>query len=103
MDALGAAAPASGFAWPGLPYPALITAAGTGLLTILVIIGAYYFDRSHGLLTLSVLIIIAFIAVTLASMIYQVPQTPTTEILIGGLVSSVGGIVAYWMSKGRGD
>ena len=93
----------SGFAWPGFPYPALVTAAGTAGLTMLVVIAAHYFDPSRGLLTLSVLLIIAFIAVTLASMIYSVPQTPTTEILIGGLVSSVGGIVAFWMSRNRGE
>jgi hypothetical protein len=98
-----AATPASGFAWPGLPYPALITAAGIACLTALVLVASHFFDASGGLLTLSLAIVLAFIAVSLASMIYAVPQTPLTEILIGSLATSMGAIVAFWMSRRKGD
>ena len=91
--------PPSGFPWPGLPYPALITAAGTATLTVMLLVASHYFDHSGGLLTISIILILAFIAVTLASLIYEVPQNPLTEILIGSLSTSVGAIIAFWMSK----
>jgi len=48
------------------------------------------------------MIVAAFIVATFASMLYNVPQVPSTEILIGALATSVGAIVAYWMSRSHG-
>lgn len=89
------------FSWPVLPLPALIGAVGTAVLAILIVIVAKKFDSTHGLLTISVMVIMGFITATFASMIYSVPQVPTTEILIGGLSTSVGAVIAYWMSSAR--
>ena len=81
----------------------MVTAGGIAVLTILVMIVAHRFDGSGGWFTLSVMMVLGFIAVTLASMIYEVPQTPTTEILLGSMSTSVGAIVAFWMSRGDKD
>lgn len=81
-----------------LPLPALAGAAGSLLLAMLIIWVSKQFDTTRGLLTISVMILVAFITATFASMIYQVPQVPSTEILIGALATSVGAIIAYWMS-----
>lgn len=88
--------------WPNVPFPALITAAGSVFFAAVIVIVARYFDVSGGLFTISAMVIIAFIAATIASMVYNVPQTPTTEILVGALATSVGAIIAFWVSGKRG-
>ena len=98
MDAAAATVP---FEWPSFPYPALVTAAGIGVVVAAVLAASHYLDPTHGLLTITLVIVFAFIAVTLATMIYPVPQTPLTEILVGSLATSMGGIVAFWMSYSR--
>lgn len=94
------------FAWPTIPFPAFVTAAGTVVLTCLVIVIARYFDHTGGLLTVSILIISAFIGTTFVSLVYTVPQVPITEILVGALATSLGAIITYWMrrhDRDRGD
>ena len=88
------------FEWPGVPYPAFLTTFGITLVSAIVVAVAHRFDRTHGMLTLSVLITVAFIAATIASMISPVPQVATTEMLIGALATALGAIVALWLGRG---
>jgi hypothetical protein len=90
------------FSWPSIPYPAFIATAGVALVAAILVITAKYFDVTEGLLTVSLVVIIAFVAATFASLLYSVPQTPQMELLIGGLATSLGAIIAYWLGKGRG-
>lgn len=85
--------------WPNFPYPGLVTASGVALVSMAVLVASRHFDTTGGLLTLSLLIVLAFIAVSLVSMLYDVPQTPTTEILIGSLATSLGALMSFWMSR----
>ena len=57
------------------------------------------FDPTRGFLTMSVLITVAFIGATIASMLYPVPQIATTEMLVGGLATALGAIVAHWLGR----
>ena len=78
--------------WPGIPYPAFLTAAG-------VLAASRHMDTTGGLLTISILLILAFIAATFASMIYAIPQVPSTDILVGSLATALGAVVAYWLGN----
>ena len=57
------------------------------------------FDPTHGFLTISILVTVAFIGATIASMLYPVPQIATTEMLIGGLATALGALVATWAGR----
>ena len=92
-------APTNGFTWPGVPYPALLTAVGTALLAAVVVVASKYFDPTGGPLTVTLLIVIPFVAATFASMIYAIPQTPSTELLLGSLATALGATVAYWLGR----
>lgn len=86
------------FSWQAAAFVAAVSVA---LVTTLLLAVYKKFDRTGGLLTLSVLIVQGFITASFASMIYNVPQNPVTEILIGALATSLGAVVAYWMSGTR--
>lgn len=92
----------SNVAWPVIPFPAAVGATASAILVVLVLSASRYFDTTGGLLTLSIMVVMAFIQVVFASLIYNVPQTPTTEILVGALATSLGAIIAYWMSHRSG-
>lgn len=92
------------YPWPSIPFPAFVTAAGAVLLTCLIVVVMHYFDASKGRTTISLLIVIAFVAATFASMIYPTQQTPIVEILIGGLSAALGAVAAHWLGiKPGGD
>lgn len=86
------------FSWQAAAFVAALSVA---LVTTLLLAVYRKFDRTGGLLTLSILIVQGFITASFASMIYNVPQNPVTEILIGALATSLGAVVAYWMSGPR--
>ena len=86
--------------WPIIPFPALVGAVAIGFVTALILLCANYFDQySKGFLTVSILLILAFVTATFASMIYAVPTNPVTEILTGALATALGAIVSHWVGR----
>jgi ABC-type Fe3+-siderophore transport system permease subunit len=75
------------------PYIALIAALAVMVMSMVIVWVTIHFHIPPSLI-LSVLIITAFITATFASMVYQIQQTPLTEILVGSLATAVGAIVA---------
>lgn len=85
--------------WPTVPFPASIAALMVVVGSILILIAASRFDRSEGLLTVSLLVVVGFITTNFTGILYGVPQTPTNEIMIGALATSLGAVIAFWMSS----
>jgi hypothetical protein len=85
------------YPWPSIPFPAFVTAAGPVILTGLIVVVMHYFDASRGRTTISLLIVIAFVAAPFGAMIYPTQQTPIVEILIGGLSAALGAVAAHWL------
>lgn len=86
------------FSWT---IAAFIAAISVAVVTAGIVAVSRKYDHTGGLLTLSCLIVQGFITASFASMIYNVQQNPITEILVGALATSMGAIVAYWMSGTR--
>lgn len=84
--------------WPALPFPASIAAGIVVLLSVLVLLASGRFDTTGGLLTISLMVVAAFVSVTFTVMLYPVPQTALVEILVGALATSLGAVIAFWMS-----
>ena len=82
-----------------LNYPGLM-AVGFGVVGVAILLFVSgRFDASGGILTISLLIVLAFIGVIAISVFYTVPQDETTSSVIGALTMAVGGIISFWLSR----
>ena len=72
------------------------------LACVLLLVFSTRFDQTHGVLTISLLIILTFIGVVAFSVLFTIPRDETTASVIGALVAAFGGVVAYWLGKPRG-
>lgn len=91
--------PTSAFAWPVFPFPASIAAGIVVFLAVLTLLASSRFDQTGGLLTISILIVAAFIAVAFTSLLYNYQQTAVVDILVGALATALGAVVSYWMGR----
>ena len=82
-----------------MPFLALYAAMAVMLASAILIVVAHYFDKTGGSLTISIIITVAFVTATYASMVYKIQQTPLTEILVGGLATGLGGVVGFHLGR----
>jgi hypothetical protein len=85
-----------------LDYPASIGIALEIVFVTFLLFVASKFDPTGGVLTISLLIVLAFIAVVIFCAFFTVPTDEITASVIGGLGTAFGAVVAYWLSKPRG-
>jgi uncharacterized BrkB/YihY/UPF0761 family membrane protein len=85
-----------------LDYPALMSIGFGIFFTAVLLIVAGKFDPTGGTLTISVLIVIAMIAVIAICLFYTIPSDQATAAVIGGLVAAFGAVVAYWLGRPKG-
>jgi len=85
-----------------LDYPILIGASIIVVFTLLLVFVAAKYDHTHGALTISLLLILSFVGAVGFSLNYTIPNDPSTASILGGLVSAVGAIVAFWLAKDKG-
>jgi hypothetical protein len=84
-------------------YPGVVALSlGVFLTTILVVV-AGKLDPTHGVLTISLVVVLAFIGVIVVSVLWTIPTDETTSAVIGGLVAAFGAIVTYWIGRGKKD
>ena len=84
--------------WSAAGFVAAVTVV---LCTCLIIYTCRRWDRTGGMLTLSILIVQGFITGTYGAMLYEIRQNPITEILVGALATSMGAVVAHWSGGPR--
>lgn len=86
-----------------LDYPAsvgLVIAVG---LTALLLVAAKHFDPTGGTLTISLLVILAFLSLVTYCAFFTIPTDEITSGAIGGLVAAFGAVVAYWLGRNIKD
>jgi uncharacterized BrkB/YihY/UPF0761 family membrane protein len=82
-----------------MDYPSTIgIGIGVVFTTILVIVSGK-FDPTHGPLTISLMVVIAFMGVATFCMFFTVPSDEITSGVIGGLTAAFGAVVAHWLGK----
>jgi uncharacterized BrkB/YihY/UPF0761 family membrane protein len=82
-----------------LDYPATIgIGVGIVFITVLLIISSK-FDHTGGVLTISLLIVLAFIGVVTFCMFFTIPNDEITSGVIGGLVAAFGAVIAHWIGR----
>ena len=80
-------------------YPALM-AVGFGILfTAVLLVVSGRFDPTGGTLTISIMIVLAMIAVIAICLFYTIPSDQATAAVIGGLVAAFGAVISYWLGQ----
>jgi uncharacterized BrkB/YihY/UPF0761 family membrane protein len=86
-----------------LDYPGAVGTAFLILFTTIMLFVAGKFDPTGGVLTISLTIILGFLAVVAFTMFYTVPSNEITSSVIGGLTAAFGAVVTLWLGRNRKD
>jgi hypothetical protein len=86
-----------------MDYPTSIGLAIGILATAALLYISGKFDPTGGALTISLLVVVAFIGVSIFVMFFTVPTSEITSGVIGGLIAAFGAVVSFWLNyPGRG-
>jgi len=85
-----------------LDYPVTVGIALDILFITFLLVVVYKFDKSQGILTISLLVILAFIGLAIFCVFFAVPADEITSAVIGGLVAAFGAVIAHWIGKTNG-
>ena len=89
-----------------LDYPGVAGLSFGILFTALLLFIAGKFDPTHGVLTISLLVVLAMIGVITFCLFFTVPNDEITSGAVGGLTAAFGAVVAHWLgrqNRGGGD
>ena len=84
-----------------LDYPASIGVALVVAFTTVLLVVVSKFDQTGGVLTLSLLVVLAFLGLITFCAFFTIPTDEITSSAIGGLTAAFGAIIAYWLGKNR--
>jgi hypothetical protein len=84
-----------------LDYPASVGLIIAVVLVTILLVVTSRFDPTGGTLTISLLVVLAFISLVTFCAFFTVPSDEITSGAIGGLVAAFGAVVAYWLGRGR--
>jgi hypothetical protein len=82
-----------------LDYPGLMTALFGCIFTGILLLVATKFDPTGGPLTISLLVVLAFIGTVAFCLFFTIPNDEITSAVVGGLVASFGAVIAYWLGR----
>jgi hypothetical protein len=83
-------------------YPVTVGIAVGIIATTMLLITAGRFDATGGVLTISLLVTLAFISTVIFCLFFTIPNDEITSAVIGGLTASFGAVVAWWFSNHKG-
>ena len=82
-------------------YPGSVAIALGVVFTTVLVFVASRFDPTAGALTISILVVLAFIATVVFCLFFTVPNDEITSAVLGGLVASFGAVVAHWLGRSK--
>jgi hypothetical protein len=82
-----------------MDYPASLGLMIVVLLTTILLVVASKFDATGGTLTISLLVVLSFLALVTFCALFTIPTDEITSGAIGGLVAGFGAIVAHWLGR----
>jgi uncharacterized BrkB/YihY/UPF0761 family membrane protein len=80
-------------------YPGAIGIALVIAFTTVLLIVSGRFDVTGGVLTLSLLVVLAFLATVIFCLFFTVPNDEITSGVIGGLIAAFGAVIAFWLGR----
>jgi hypothetical protein len=86
-----------------MDYPGAVTVGFVVIFATIMLFVTNRFDSTGGTLTISLIVVLAFVAVVAFSLIFAIPaDDEVTPGVVGGLVAAFGAVVAYWLGKAKG-
>ena len=82
-------------------YPGATTAVFLTVFTACLLFIAGRFDPTGGVLTISLLVVLAFVGTVVFTLLFSVPTDEITSAVVGGLVAAFGAVIAYWLGRPR--
>ena len=82
-----------------MDYPASIGLGIAVVLTAILLVVVSRLDATGGALTISLLVVLAFIGLVTFCAFFTVPNDEITSGAIGGLVAAFGAVVAHWLGR----
>jgi len=86
-----------------MDYPASIGVSIAVILTTVLLIVVSKFDTTGGVLTISLLVVLAFLGLVTFCAFFTIPADEITSSAIGGLTAAFGAIIAYWLGVKKKD
>jgi hypothetical protein len=80
-------------------YPGAVTIVFVVVFSTAMVFVASRMDPTGGVLTISLMIVLAFIGMTVFVLFFTVPTDEITSAVIGGLVLAFGAIIAHWLGR----
>ena len=84
-----------------MDYPASIGVSIAVILTTALLIVVSKFDATGGVLTISLLVVLAFLGLVTFCAFFTIPADEITSSAIGGLTAAFGAIIAYWLGVNK--
>jgi hypothetical protein len=84
-----------------MDYPASIGVSIAVILTTVLLIVVSKFDPTGGTLTISLLVVLAFLGLVTFCAFFTIPADEITSSAIGGLTAAFGAIIAYWLGVNK--
>lgn len=81
------------------PLPVAIAMGGVVICVAVLLWVVSRLDASHGIIAVSLFLLVTFAAALVFSLIHTIPQDPSTEVLVGALAAAVGGLTTYWFRQ----
>ena len=82
-----------------LDYPASAGLAIAVVLTTILLVVTSKFDMTGGVLTISLLVILAFLGLVTFCAFFTVPTDEITSGAIGALIAAFSAVVVYWLGR----
>jgi len=86
-----------------MDYPSSIGVSIAVILTTVLLIVVSKFDTTGGVLTISLLVVLAFLGLVTFCAFFTIPADEITSSAIGGLTAAFGAIIAYWLGVKKKD
>jgi hypothetical protein len=82
-------------------YPGAVTITFVVVFTIVLMFMSDKFDPTGGALTLSLLVVLAFLAAVVFCAFFTIPTDEITSAVFGGLIAAFGAVMAHWLGRPR--
>jgi uncharacterized BrkB/YihY/UPF0761 family membrane protein len=82
-----------------MDYPASVGLIIAVVLVTCLLVVTSRFDPTGGTLTISLLVILAFISLVTFCAFFTIPTDAITDAAIGGLVAAFGAVIAHWLGR----
>jgi uncharacterized BrkB/YihY/UPF0761 family membrane protein len=80
-------------------YPGAVTISVIVVFTTVLLFVSGRFDMTGGALTLSLIVVLAFIAAVVFCAFFTVPTDEITSAVFGGLIAAFGAVMAHWLGR----